>query len=125
AAEAAAASGEERTVALSFDHAASAATFVLPLLELYDWRATVTVSTSDLAAPETAAALATLAASPLVDLAPRVEPGQGPMPSRELDCSGPANTSAGADEAALSRLRRELAALTASLAEISGSAPAS
>lgn len=108
-----------KSVLLTFDDPASAALYVLPLLELYEVPAVVTVSAFQAADPALAKALGMLARSPWIELVPRVEPVANP--ATPLRCGPPAagttsleTTSAGQTESALR------ASLTAQLARLRG-----
>ena len=63
----------ERSVLLTFDDPASALRYVVPLLDLYRMPAVVTVGPAQAADPALAPVLEGLAASPWVELLPRVE----------------------------------------------------
>jgi hypothetical protein len=66
--------GTTNSVLLSFDDPASALRYAVPLLELYRMPAVVTVGPSQAADPAVAPVLKSLAASPWIELLPRVEP---------------------------------------------------
>src|SRR5262249_45730549 len=65
--------GDGRSVLLSFDDPATALRYAVPLLELYRMPAVVTVGPAQAADPGMAQVLRRLAASPWVELVPRVE----------------------------------------------------
>lgn len=111
----------ERSVLLSFDDPASALRYVVPLLDLYRMPAVVTVGPAQAADPALAPVLAGLAASPWVELLPRVEgePAAG-APAVRCGAADPARRT----EDRLARLSRTLAAQVARLREITGAAPA-
>jgi peptidoglycan/xylan/chitin deacetylase (PgdA/CDA1 family) len=119
ATELAAGSAPAQSVLLTFDDPAGAARYVLPLLELYQTPATVTVSAAQLADASLAPALATLAHSPWVELVPRVEPAIADE-QPEVRC---APTAVVDEEAALSRLRAALAEQVSALHDRTGRAP--
>jgi hypothetical protein len=109
-----------RPVLLTFDDPASAREHVLPLLELWRVPAAVTVDAAQLRDPALATTLAALAASPWVELLPRVAAPAAPpaVPS----CGAPKLPSEG-EPAALARLRTDLEAQLAALRRL-GETPA-
>jgi peptidoglycan/xylan/chitin deacetylase (PgdA/CDA1 family) len=114
----------ERSVLLTFDDPASALRYVVPLLDLYRMPAAVTVGPSQATDPALAPVLAGLAASPWVELLPRVETEPPAAGAPAVRC-GAAH---GADidrrgEDRLSRLSRILAVQVARLRELTGAAP--
>lgn len=115
---------DERSVLLSFDDPASALRYVVPLLELYQMPAVVTVGPGQAADPALAPVLAGLAASPWVELLPRVDAEAGAAEAPAVRCEASVAGSAGQEEKRLSRLSRSLAAQVARLREITGVAPA-
>jgi hypothetical protein len=86
-------------VVLSFDDPASAARYVLPLLELYRMPSVVTVGAAEAADPATEPALQALGSSPWIELAARVDAEPQPADATSLRC-GPQAGAAGSDEAA-------------------------
>jgi len=113
--------GSEKPVVLSFGDPASALRYVVPLLTLYKMPAVVTVGPAQAADPAMAPVLKDLAASPWVELVPRVEEEAGAEdPVRCGDTAVPA----GRQEERLSRLALTLAAQVARLRELTGTAPA-
>lgn len=112
----------ERSVLLGFDDPASALRYVVPLLELYRMPAVVTVGPAQAADPAFTSVLEGLAASPWVELLPRVEEEPGAAPA--VRCEAGAVSPAGREEERLSRLSRSLAAQVARLREVTGTAPA-
>jgi hypothetical protein len=122
-----AASPGGRPVLLSFDDPASALRYVVPLLELYRMPAAVTVSRVQAADPALAPVLQGLAASPWVELLPRVEAEPEDEPAPAVRCTaGAADSVASArrQEKRLSRLSQTLAAQVARLREVTGVTPA-
>ncbi|HEX3128558.1 MAG TPA: hypothetical protein VH394_14600 [Thermoanaerobaculia bacterium] len=117
--------GGERPVLLTFDDPASALRYVVPLLDLYRMPAAVTVGPSQAADPALAPILAGLAASPWVELLPRVEaePAASGAPAVRCGATHGADTARPMEDR-LSRLSRTLAAQVARLREITGAAPA-
>ncbi|HEV8238238.1 MAG TPA: hypothetical protein VGS57_02590 [Thermoanaerobaculia bacterium] len=111
------------TVVLSFDDPASAARYVLPLLELYREPAVVTVGAAQGRDPALAPTLALLAHSPWIELVPRVDAAADALAPRPLSCGSP-TTATASEEAALSALRAGLAAQLDRLREVTGVAPA-
>jgi hypothetical protein len=110
----------ERTVLLGFDDPASALRYVVPLLELYRMPAVVTVGPGQ-ADPAAEPVLKELAASPWIELVPRVERDPEEPEAPSVRCEG----SAGAgQEERLARLSRSLAAQVARLRELTGGSPA-
>jgi hypothetical protein len=110
------AGGGERSVLLSFDDPASALRYVVPLLDLYRVPAVVTVGPAQAADPALTPVLKSLAASPWVELVPRVEPEPGTGMSMVVRCSTETAETADAtrrESAQVSRLR-----------EVTGAAPA-
>lgn len=113
--------GSEKSVVLSFGDPASALRYVVPLLALYKMPAVVTVGPAQAADPAMAPVLKDLAASPWVELVPRVEEEAGAEdPVRCGDTAVPS----GRQEERLSRLAKTLAAQVARLRELTGTAPA-
>jgi len=112
----------ERSVLLSFDDPASALRYVVPLLELYQMPAVVTVGPVQTSDPALTPVLEGLAASPWVELIPRVEE-TGTAETPAVWCEAGVSP-AGREEEKLSRLSRSLAAQVARLREITGVAPA-
>jgi hypothetical protein len=118
------AEGGERTVLLTFDDPASALRYVVPLLDLYKMRAAVTVGPAQAADPALAPVLEALAASPWVELLPRVEPEPETAAETAVRCAaGAADPSRRWDDR-LSRLSRTLESQVTRLREITGAAPA-
>jgi hypothetical protein len=116
-----------RPVLLSFDDPASALRYAVPLLELYRMPAAVTVSRVQAADPALAPVLQGLAASPWVELLPRVEPEPEEEPAPAVRCTAGATDSVDAarrQEKRLSRLSQTLAAQVARLREVTGVTPA-
>ena len=118
-----AASGE-RTVLLTFDDPASALRYVVPLLDLYKMPAVVTVGPAQAADPDLAPVLKDLAASPWVELLPRVEAEPETAGATAVRCAAGAADPARQWDDRLSRLSRTLTAQVARLREITGAAPA-
>lgn len=118
ATEAAGAKAGERTVLLGFDDPASALRYVVPLLDLYRVPAVVTVGPGQAADP----VLKELAASPWIELVPRVErdPEEAEAPS--VRCAAGVSP-AEREEERLSRLSRSLADQVARLREVTGGVP--
>ncbi|HEX4962171.1 MAG TPA: hypothetical protein VF173_15150 [Thermoanaerobaculia bacterium] len=116
--------GGERSMVLSFDDPASALRYVVPLLALYRMPAVVTVGPAQAEDPALAPVLQELAASPWVELVPRVEEEAGAaVPA--VRCGAAAEPGPeGRPEERLSRLARTLAAQVARLRELTGVAPA-
>lgn len=113
----------ERPVLLGFDDPASALRYVVPLLEIYRMPAVVTVGPAQAADPALTPVLEGLAASPWVELIPRVEePGTAEAPA--VRCESGVSPAAEREEEKLSRLSRSLAVQVARLREITGVAPA-
>jgi peptidoglycan/xylan/chitin deacetylase (PgdA/CDA1 family) len=110
-------SAGERSVLLTFDDPASALRYVVPLLDLYQMAAVVTVGPAQSADPALAPVLEGLAASPWVELVPRVE--EEPEAAAVRCAAG-----AGRGDDRLSRLSHTLAAQVARLREVTGAAPA-
>jgi peptidoglycan/xylan/chitin deacetylase (PgdA/CDA1 family) len=117
----------ERSVLLTFDDPASALRYVVPLLDLYRMPAVVTVGPSQVADPALAPVLAGLAASPWVELLPRVEaePAESGAPAVRCGAAHGADTARPREdrEDRLSRLSRTLTAQVARLREITGATP--
>ena len=111
-----------QSVVLSFDDPASAARYVLPLLELYREPAVVTVGAAQGRDPALASTLALLARSPWIELVPRVDVAPDALAPSPLICGSPTAATA-SEEAALSALRAGLAAQIDRLREV-GVAPA-
>jgi hypothetical protein len=118
---------EDRTVVLSFDDPASALRYAVPLLELYRMPAVVTVGPAQASDPALAPVLKGLAASPWVELLPRVEGEAGTAEPPAVRCGNaglggidPAREA----EARLSRLSRTLASQVSRLRAVTGVAPA-
>jgi hypothetical protein len=116
--------GGERSVLLTFDDPASALRYVVPLLDLYRMPAVVTVGPAQAADPALAPVLSDLAASPWIELLPRVEEEPGTAGSPAVRCAAGAADAVRRGEERLSRLSRTLAAQVARLREITGAAPA-
>src|SRR6185436_14298343 len=114
----------ERSVLLSFDDPASALRYVVPLLELYRMPAVVTVGAAQAADPALAPVLEGLAASPWVELVPRVDEEPGAAEAPAVRCEAGVGSLVGREEEKLSRLSRSLAAQVARLREVTGVAPA-
>jgi|GEM_PF-3343022 len=114
--------GGERSVLLTFDDPASALLYVVPLLDLYKMPAVVTVGPAQANDPALAPVLRGLAASPWVELLPRVEmePAAAGAPAVRCGAADPAQRR----EDRLASLSRTLAAQVARLREITGAAPA-
>jgi hypothetical protein len=110
-----------RSVLLSFDDPASALRYVVPLLELYQMPALVTVGPVQAADPALEPVLKRLAASPWIELVPRVEAESAGVPA--VRCEPGLGGSAGREEA-LSHLSSILAAQVARLREVAGVVPA-
>jgi hypothetical protein len=113
--------GGERSVLLTFDDPASALLYVVPLLDLYRMPAAVTVGPSQAADPALAPVLAGLAASPWVELLPRVEAEPAGSGAPAVRCGAADPDRRGEDR--LSRLSQTLAAQVARLRELTGAAP--
>lgn len=113
----------ERSVLLSFDDPASALRYVVPLLDLYQMPAVVTVGPAQMADPEIAPVLQGLAASPWVELLPRVEKEAGTEGVPAVRCEPGAADPARLEQERLSRLSRTLADQVARLREVTGVAP--
>ncbi|HYU34747.1 MAG TPA: hypothetical protein VEW48_21570 [Thermoanaerobaculia bacterium] len=114
----------ERSVLLSFDDPASALRYVVPLLELYRMPAVVTVGPAQAADPALTPVLEGLAASPWVELIPRVDAEPGAAEASAVRCEAGNGGPAGREDEKLSLLSRSLAAQVARLREITGVAPA-
>lgn len=117
----------ERSVVLTFDDPASALRYAVPLLDLYRMPAVVTVGPSQAADPALAPVLKGLAASPWVELLPRVEKEPAAAGEPAVRCAAHAGHAADPVRRAdygLSRLSETLAAQVARLREITGAAPA-
>jgi hypothetical protein len=114
--------GGDRSVLLTFDDPASALRYAVPLLALYQMPAVVTVGPAQAADPALAPVLKELAASPGVELLPRVE--EEPTAAPAVQCAAGAVTPGGRSEERLSRLSRTLSAQVTRLREITGAAPA-
>jgi hypothetical protein len=95
-------------VLLSFDDPASALRFALPLLELYRVPAVVTADAAQLLDPALEPVLAALAASPWVELLPRVGVVEGAPAPATLTCADPGSDPGRRQEQSLSALRRSL-----------------
>ncbi len=113
--------GGERSVLLTFDDPASALRYVAPLLDLYRMPAVVTVGPAQAADPALAPVLSGLAASPWIELLPRVEEEPGTAGTPTVRCAAADSDRQGEEH--LSRLSRTLAAQVARLREITGAAP--
>ena len=113
----------ERSVLLSFDDPASALRYVVPLLELYRMPAAVTVGPAQAADPALAPALKSLAASPWVELLPRVEKEPGEETGTAVRCTAGAVDPARREVERLSRLHQTLEAQVSRLREVAGKAP--
>jgi hypothetical protein len=111
----------ERSVLLTFDDPASALRYVVPLLDLYRMPAVVTVGPSQATDPALAPVLKGLAASPWVELLPRVEVETAAAGVPAVRCGAADPTQHREDR--LARLSRSLAAQVARLREITGAAP--
>jgi len=111
-----------QAVVLSFDDPASAARYVLPLLELYGIPAVVTVGAAQGVDPAVAPALAALARSPWIELVPRVDSPGEPGDGDAVRCGAPLAATTG-EEASLSALHAALTAQLALLRRASGVAP--
>ncbi|HXT20849.1 MAG TPA: hypothetical protein VN923_08880, partial [Thermoanaerobaculia bacterium] len=110
-----------QAVVISFDDPASAARYVLPLLELYRMKAVVTVGAEQGRDPALAPALVSLASSPWIELVPRVDLA----PTRENGdpvLCGSLGAAPG-EEPALSALRAALATQVERLRGVTGIAP--
>lgn len=114
----------ERSVLLSFDDPASALRYVVPLLDLYQIPAMVTVGPAQAADSALSPVLAGLAASPWVELLPRVEKDRAAAGEPEVRCEAGATDPAGREEEKLARLSRTLSAQVDRLREVTGVAPA-
>ncbi len=113
-----------RAVVISFDDPASAARYVVPLLELYRMKAVVTVGAEQGHDPALAPALASLASSPWVELVPRVDHAAGAHENGDaVQCGTGTGAGAASEEAVLSALRAALAAQVEQLRRVSGIAP--
>jgi len=110
----------EKAVLLSFDDPASALRYVVPLLALYQMPAVVTVGPAQAADPALGPVLKELAASPWIELAPRVEAEPAGAPAARCE---PDTGAASREEERLSRLSRTLAAELARLREVTGVTP--
>jgi peptidoglycan/xylan/chitin deacetylase (PgdA/CDA1 family) len=110
----------ERSVLLTFDDPASALRYVVPLLDIYRMVAVVTVGPAQSADPDLAPVLAGLAASPWVELVPRVEEPEG-VGAPAVRCGAGDPRRRGEDR--LSRLSRTLKAQADRLREVTGAAP--
>lgn len=130
------ADGGPQSVVLSFDDPASALRYVVPLLDLYRMPVVVTVGPAQAADPAAEPVLRALAASPWVELVPRVEAEPGaavrPFPC-ETGTAGNmageragemAGETAGGETERLERLRTTLTAQVARLRSVTGGAPA-
>jgi len=114
---------DDRAVLLSFDDPASALLYVVPLLDLYQMPAVVTVGPAQASDPAVAPILKGLAASPWVELLPRVEEPEvegAPV----VRCAAGAADPAGLERERLARLSRTLANQADRLREVAGVAPA-
>jgi hypothetical protein len=114
----------ERSVLLTFDDPASALRYVVPLLDLYRMPAVVTVGPAQTADPALAPVLKGLAASPWVELLPRVEEEPGAAGAPAVRCAAGAADPAQRREDKLSHLSRILTAQVARLREVTGAVPA-
>jgi peptidoglycan/xylan/chitin deacetylase (PgdA/CDA1 family) len=114
----------ERSVVLTFDDPASALRYAVPLLDLYRMPAVVTVGPSQAADPALAPVLKGLAASPWVELLPRVEKEPAAAGEPAVRCAAHAADPVRRADYGLSRLSETLAAQVARLREITGAAPA-
>ncbi|HKH48413.1 MAG TPA: hypothetical protein VKM72_27440 [Thermoanaerobaculia bacterium] len=113
----------ERSVLLGFDDPASALRYVVPLLDLYQMPAVVTVGPAQAADPAFAPVLKDLAASPWVELLPRVEREPGAEGAPAVRCEAGAVDPAARERETLARLSRTLADQVARLREVTGVAP--
>ena len=112
-----------QAVVLSFDDPASAARYVLPLLELYRQPAVVTVGAAQGRDPALAPVLAALARSPWIELVPRLDGASDAQEGGgEVRCTPPA-AATNSEEAALSALRAALSAQVARLQAVAGVSP--
>ena len=111
----------EKSVVLGFDDPASALRYVVPLLALYRMPAAVAVGPAQAADPALATVLQELAASPWVELVPRVEDESGEEETVRCGSFAPPS---GRREERLSRLSSTLAAQIARLREVTGVTPA-
>jgi len=119
--------GAANSVLLSFDDPASALRYAVPLLELYRMPAVVTVGPSQAADPAVAPILKGLAASPWIELLPRVEPDPADERAAAVRCGAGALDAvdpARREVKRLSHLSQTLAAQVARLREITGIKPA-
>jgi hypothetical protein len=108
----------ERTVLLGFDDPESALRYVVPLLELYEWPAVVSVNAAQAADPALRQVLAGLARSPWIELVPRVEPEFEDGGPSAVHCRVEGTTDPTQGEVLrLRRLRLSLAATVARLRE--------
>lgn len=109
----------ERTVLLGFDDPESALRYVVPLLELYEWPAVVSVDAAQAADPALRQVLARLARSSWIQLVPRVEPEieNGGRSAVHCKIEGATDLARREDES-LTRLRTSLAGTVARLREI-------
>src|SRR5262249_47796949 len=96
---AAASGGGGRTGLLSFDDPASALRYVVPLLDLYRIPAVVTVGPAQAVDPALAPTLQALAASPWIELLPRVEREPGDETGTAVRCTAEAVDPARQEEA--------------------------
>jgi hypothetical protein len=110
--------GAATAVLLTFDDPASALRLVLPLLELYQVPAAVTVDPRQAHDPALEPVLTALAASPWVELLPRVAGTEGPAPPATLTCGDPGVEPGRREEQTLSALRNTLALQLARLATL-------
>ena len=111
-----------RAVVISFDDLASAARYVVPLLELYRMKAVVTVGTEQGRDPALVPVLALLASSPWIELIPRVDFAPGALENDgQVHCGTPG--AATSEEPVLSALRAQLATQVERLRRLSGVAP--
>lgn len=111
--------GGERTVVLGFDDPESALRYVVPLLELYEWPAVVSVDGAQAEDPALRQVLADLAESPWIELVPRVEPEIERGGGSAVQCRiEPAADPARGELASLNRLRLSLAGTVARLREL-------
>jgi hypothetical protein len=114
------AAGGGKGVLLSFDDPASALRYAVPLLALYRMPAVVTVGPAQAADPALVPVLKELAASPWIELVPRVE--AEPADASTVRCE-PDGGAAGRETERLSRLSKTLTDELARLRQVAGVTP--
>ncbi len=110
------------SVLLSFDDPVSALRYVVPLLELYQLSAVVTVTPEQAKDPALVPTLAALGRSPWVELLPRIDTPP-PGAAEELRCGSPAPGAEARRDSADAGLSRSLTDTVKRLGEIAGASP--